>query len=223
MAEGNGSKVAIGCCSAVAVMVVVLVIVGVVMGRKTFTWFKTAAQKQETIVANLDDWKSALAMSGGDPRAVSPGEIGSFERTRQSTDAAAPGFDVGKTGMLDEYSSGPTAVKVWIVRATHSEAEAIIERIKEQVDSRFSSKSTSSFFVDGSGRFTYSGSPPEERGLLVHDNDWLILMQSNDKAADLQGFLIDYADAAGRMAAASSEIDDATEAEVAPLPEATAQ
>lgn len=226
MAEGNGSKIAIGCCSAAAVVVIAAVMAGLIFGKQIFSWFKTAAAEQEAIVASLVEWEESLNGAGGDLKSISPSEIGAFKRSAQTSDAAAPGFDLETTGQLDEYVSGATEVKVWIAEASHLEMEAIIERVKEQIDSRFTTKSTSSFFLNGSGRLTYSGSPPPESGLMVNTDGWVILMQSNDKSTDLQGLLIDYAKAASDGAvsssssegASSSDSDRAADAEVAPNP-----
>ncbi len=195
MAEGTKSKMGIGCCSAIAIVACAAVMIGVIGGKRAWTYFKKAAEEQSEIVVVVEQWEGSLDGAASTPQSLSPESVGDFQRKEQTLDAEAPGFSLGATGLLDVYGSGGDEIRIWIAETSQIGMSAAIDKIKEQVDGRFSIKSTTSFFMNGAGRLSYSGSPPDEQGLMINTDDRIFLIQSNDKSADLQEFLLAYIEA----------------------------
>jgi len=208
MPEGNGTKIGIGCCSAVTLVICALLLVGVIWGKKAWTYIKTAAQEQTEMMAIVGQWEASLDGATATLQSVSPESVGEFRRSQQVLDAAAPGFSLEATGQLDVFQAGGDEVRVWITGTSHLDMTTAIEKIKLQLDDRFSSKSTKSFNMNGKGRLSYSGSPPYEKGLMVNSDGHILLIQSNEKSVDLQEFLIDYVEAGMTSIGAGNEVTD---------------
>lgn len=210
MAEGIGRKVGIGCCSAAAVLFVAAVMIGVISGKKAWIFFQTAAEEQTELITEVEQWEVSLDGAAVTPQSLSPKSVDGFQRKQQALDAEAPGFSLGASGLLDVYVTGGDEVRVWIAETDKIDMAAAIEKVKAQIDKRFTRKSKTSLLVNGKGRLSYSGSPPNEYGLMVNTRDYLYLVQSNDKSTDLQNFLIDYVEAG--MQNAEVKLDDAAAA-----------
>ena len=204
MAEGNGTKIGIGCCSAVAVVVCAVAMIGVIWGKKAWTYFQTAAEERSQLIALVERWEDALDGAETTPQLLSPESVAGLQRKGQTLDAGPPGFSLEAMGLLDVYASGGDEIRIWIAETSQIDMTVAIETIKEQVDRRFKMKSKTSFFINGKGRLSYSGSPPDEQGLMLNTNDRIYLIQSNNKSADLQAFLEDYLEA-GTQAAGDSD------------------
>lgn len=195
MAEGMGRKIGIGCCSAAAVLFVGAAMMGVISGKKAWTFFQTATEEQSEMMMILEQWERALDGAAVTPQSLSPQTVDGFQRKRQALDAEPPGFSLGASGLLDVYASGGDEIRVWIAQTAKIDMTAAFEKVKTQIDKRFSRKSKTSLLVNDKGRLTYSGSPPSEHGLMVNTNDHLFFVQSTNKSTDLQRFLIDYVEA----------------------------
>ena len=98
MAEGSGSKVAIGCCSGIAVVIGAALMVSVIWGKKLWTFFETAAEEQSELIALVEEWEDLLEGTAKTPQEMSPPIVESYARKEQSQNADAPGFSVGATG-----------------------------------------------------------------------------------------------------------------------------
>jgi hypothetical protein len=193
MAEGNGGKIAIGCCSAAAVVVIAGIAGVFLFAPKIVDKVKAAFKSQEDVAVAMKIWDQSVQMADGDAGAVSPVAFAGFTRGQQMADAKPQGVDLGKTGHLSEYANGSTTVTVWSAEATSLESEAMLERIGTQNDERFSMKSSGSITTGNTTTFSYSGSPPKEGGLLVISGERVIFLQSNDADLDLKNLLQQFA------------------------------
>ena len=201
--EGNGRTVAIGCCAAVAVVVIAGIMVAVMFAPKIVDKVKGAFQSQEQLAEAMQIWDRTMLDAGVDAEVVSPVAFAGFTRDRQSKDTKPRGLDLGKVGHLAEYSNGAKTVSVWTSKASNLEQEAMQERLKSQNEERFSLRSSGSITTGNVTAVNYSGSPPKERGVMALSGDWVVFLQTNDPDLDLNDLLKDYVTEVADVAAAS--------------------
>ena len=184
--KGNGGKVAIGCCSAIVVVVIIGIVAVFMFAPKIVDRVKGVFQSQEELAEAIQIWDRTMEETGGDAEAASPVAFAGFTGDSQSKDIKPHGLDLGKTGHLAEYSNGTTTVSVWTTMASSLEQEVIREQISTQNEERFSSRSSGSITIGSTTAVSYSGSPPKEGGVMVLSGDWVIFLQTNDPGLDLK-------------------------------------
>src|SRR5207248_471771 len=129
------------------------------------------------------EWSSVLSTWRPPPPAAGantlfPAVLGGYHRTTADSNSAVPDRGLPGGGRHASYVSGSQTVDVYLYHGTALEGEALVNRVKSAVANRGMSRAV----MDINGRFSYSFSPPAERGIILTDKGWTIFVRSRDDA-----------------------------------------
>jgi hypothetical protein len=142
-------------------------------------------------------WKAPPADAAAED--LFPKRFGEFERGDIALDDVLPQHNIGTKGRKAVYRSRAGAVELYALRATSLEREVLFKRLLDSVNKRGNGMRIVQGTAD-SYRLRYTLGPPDEKGFLWWNQDWLFVALSRE-AVDVEEFLRTYLDVISREVA----------------------
>ena len=186
--QNSGLKWLLGCGVAALLMLLICGGLAVYLVSRGAGWFWGAIQAEQQRAEFAASWQPPP--SGAGPDRLFPANVAEFELLSHDRQADVPDFGIDLAGHHATYQSPQMKLDVFVYRATKLEKEALFRRVEDAIQQN-DYNLRMRFGSSQGDRFSYTVSPPRQKGSLWWSKDWLFFFRT-DGSEDLEPFLEAY-------------------------------